>query len=98
MALIDEQAETTGEALVAIATAVRRYKSESNLSLGAELPGLLLVTEDASLGEQLAASQADVRSITRARAVNVASTSHPEARPLATEEGQVAVYLTADQA
>jgi valyl-tRNA synthetase len=100
-ALLDEQAETAGEALVAIATAVRRHKSASNLSLGAELPGLLLVTENATLAEQLDASQADIRSITRARTVSVASKASkaskaPEdAQPLATE-GQVAVYLTRD--
>ena len=40
--LIDEQAEALGEQLVAIATAVRRYKSERNLALGTELTRLQL--------------------------------------------------------
>jgi valyl-tRNA synthetase len=95
-ALLDEQAETAGEALVAIATSVRRYKSASNLSLGAELPGLILVTENTTLAERLDASQADIRSITRARTVSVASKAPEDAQPLAIE-GQVAVYLASDE-
>src|SRR5207302_765520 len=68
-ALLDEEAEETGEIIVEIATAVRRHKSEANLSLGAELPTLALATDSESLAEQLHASEADLRSVTRARRV-----------------------------
>jgi valyl-tRNA synthetase len=70
-ALIDEAAEQTGEALVAIATAVRRHKSEANLSLGAELPRLELRTADAGLATALYAALADLGSVTRAREIAV---------------------------
>ncbi len=69
--LIDQAAEDVGEALVAIATAVRRHKSEANLSLGAELAGIELITESAALGAALAAAEADITSVTRARWVAV---------------------------
>ncbi|HEV8192129.1 MAG TPA: class I tRNA ligase family protein, partial [Ktedonobacterales bacterium] len=95
--LLDEQAEAAGEALVAIATAVRRYKSESNLSLGVELPNLILVPENATLGKLLDALQADIRSITRARRVSVAAVIPEDAQPLATE-GPVAAYLPTGEA
>jgi len=79
--------------LVIIATAVRRYKSEANLSLGAELGRLILVTQDTSLAERLRASTTDIRSITRARAVRIEEATPAVGQALATE-GPVAVYLT----
>ena len=85
MALIDEQAEATGEALVAIATAVRRYKSESNLSLGAELPALHLATTDAALAGALREAETDLRSVTRGRAIVVGDGLDASTRPLLTE-------------
>jgi len=67
----DETAIATGELLVEIATAVRRYKSEHNLSLGAEVAQLQVATADPALAETLQAATADLTSITRAQAVNV---------------------------
>ena len=67
----DETAIATGELLVEIATAVRRYKSEHNLSLGAELTQLQIATADPALAETLKGATADLTSITRAQAVNV---------------------------
>lgn len=69
--LEDEAAEALGEDLVAIATAVRRYKSERNLSLGTELIRLQLATKDTHLANALQAAAADLASITRARQVTV---------------------------
>jgi valyl-tRNA synthetase len=60
-----------GPLLVAISTAVRRYKSERALSLGSELLRLDLVTTDAALAEVLRASAPDLKSITRARSIEV---------------------------
>ncbi|HLI68389.1 MAG TPA: valine--tRNA ligase [Ktedonobacteraceae bacterium] len=63
----DERAEDAGEILLEVATAVRRYKSEAGISLGAELSRLLLSTSDASLAELLSAARLDILSVTRAK-------------------------------
>jgi valyl-tRNA synthetase len=81
-ALINEEAEEVGEVIVEIATAVRRHKSEANLSLGAELPGLTLTTDSESLVEALRASEADLRSVTRAHKVIVTHTIDALESPL----------------
>jgi valyl-tRNA synthetase len=62
----DEAAWRGGEALVEIATAVRRYKSRHALSLGAELGGLQIAAAESELARQLPAGELDLRSITRA--------------------------------
>lgn len=71
--LLDEQAEAAGEALVEVATAVRRYKSEQMLALNTELARLHLATEDASLAAALRQALDDLRSITRARQIEVSA-------------------------
>ena len=91
-ALLDEEAEETGEVIVEIATAVRRHKSEANLSLGAELPKLALTTDSESLAEALRASEADLRSVTRAREVIVAHTVDALESPL--PSGRVSLALS----
>ncbi len=70
-ALIDEAAEAAGEAMVTIASAVRRYKSEASLSLGAEIARLDIETSDAALAAKLALAEADLRSVTRARTIDI---------------------------
>jgi valyl-tRNA synthetase len=91
-ALLDEEAEETGEVIVEIATAVRRHKSEANLSLGAELPKLALTTNSKSLAEALRASEADLRSVTRAHEVIVAHTVDALESPL--PSGRVSLALS----
>ncbi len=66
----DAQAEALGETLVEIATTARRYKSQHNLSLGAELPAMYLRAEPA-LAERLRQALPDLASITRVRAIDV---------------------------
>ena len=73
----DEAAERAGDALVAIATAVRRYKSENGLSLGRELARLQIATDDAMLAEWLRASATDLRSVTRAATIEMAAQLDP---------------------
>jgi valyl-tRNA synthetase len=90
-ALHDEEAEETGEVIVEIATAVRRHKSEANLSLGAELPALALTADSESLVEALRASEADLRSVTRAREVIVTHTADTLESPL--PSGRVSLTL-----
>jgi valyl-tRNA synthetase len=72
-ALIDDAAERAGDALVTAARLARRYKSEANISLGAELSELCLATSDPALRAALAESEADLRSVTRARRVTLTS-------------------------
>ncbi|HOT91530.1 MAG TPA: valine--tRNA ligase [Anaerolineae bacterium] len=67
----DADAESFGETLVEVATAVRRYKSERGLSLGAEVGPLLLATRNTMLAEQFRAATQDLVSITRAQRVEV---------------------------
>jgi valyl-tRNA synthetase len=69
----DDAVEAFGETLVAIATAVRRYKSEHNLSLGTEIALLQLTSDDAQLSDLLRAATLDIRSITRAQQIGVGS-------------------------
>jgi valyl-tRNA synthetase len=69
--LEDDSAEAVGEALVEIATAVRRYKSEHNLPLGSEINRLQLASSHPELALALQNAQADLHSITRARRVEL---------------------------
>src|SRR5262249_25131741 len=68
-----EHAEALGERLIELATAVRRYKTETNLSVGAELSRLLLSTPDPTLAEQLTAARLDILSVTRAKDLSIVS-------------------------
>jgi valyl-tRNA synthetase len=70
--LDNQAAETLGETLIEIATAVRRYKSEHNLPLGTQIERLQLATGDAGLSRQLRAAAPDISSITRAERVELA--------------------------
>ncbi|HEU5347775.1 MAG TPA: valine--tRNA ligase [Ktedonobacterales bacterium] len=79
------QAEAFGDALVTIATAVRRYKSEHGLSLGAELARLQLATDDPTLADWLRASATDLRSVTRAATIAVTDQLDPTLCRLPTE-------------
>lgn len=68
---MSETADAAGEALIEIATTVRRYKSESNISLGTELKRLQLATTDTALTRMLQEARADIMSVTRARQIEV---------------------------
>ncbi len=77
-ALIDEPAERAGTALLAITGGARRFKSARKLGLGAELAGLAIAVENENLRQALEQSCADLRSVTRARAITFAA--QPDAR------------------
>jgi valyl-tRNA synthetase len=70
-ALIDEQAEAAGDVVVEIATAVRRYKTEHQLRMGAALARLQVAVQDADLRQALRYAVADIRSVTRAERVEI---------------------------
>ncbi len=69
--LLNISADVAGEMLIEIATAVRRYKSESNISLGTELKRLQLATVDATVATMLQEARSDIMSVTRARQLAV---------------------------
>lgn len=75
VAVADARAEqvaiTLGETLVQIATAVRRYKSEAQLALGAEVTQLALATPEAHLAAALTEAEEDLKSITRAQTIQI---------------------------
>jgi hypothetical protein len=81
-----------GGILVEVATAVRRYKSERNLSLGTKIARLGLATKDAALAQRLRAAAPDLVSVTRAEGVEVAAELDPALEPVQAE-GTVKVAL-----
>jgi valyl-tRNA synthetase len=80
----DEAAMAAGEVLVAVATAVRRFKSEHSLALGTELAHLYLATEEGSLATLLQTGKTDLMSITRAKVVTVKDRLPAAAQAVAT--------------
>jgi valyl-tRNA synthetase len=70
-ALLDENDEAIGSVLVAVAGAVRRYKSDRNLSLSAELPRLVIDLQDARLRAAVDGAGDDISSVTRAERVEI---------------------------
>ena len=82
--------------LIEIATAVRRYKSEASLSLGAELQRLRLVTAEPAIADILRAASTDITSVTRAKVVEVREKSEEKMDGWMTvkDEGRVTVALT----
>jgi valyl-tRNA synthetase len=90
--LLDVAADAAGEALIDIATAVRRYKSESNISLGTELERLQLATHDNSIARMLQEARADIVSVTRARQLEVKESLDAEMEEVKAE-GNIRVGL-----
>lgn len=70
--LLDSEAERAGMALLALTSAVRRWKTARQLSLGTELTQITIATDDAALGAMLAQCATDLQSVTRARAITFA--------------------------
>lgn len=83
----DDAAELAGQRLVEIATAVRRFKSTANLSLGAEIPALHLHTADEVLAQALREAEADLSSVTRATIISVGQAADAEMTLISQEDG-----------
>jgi valyl-tRNA synthetase len=90
--LISAEAELAGEALVEVATAVRRYKSEHTLALGAPLQRVHVATEDPALATMLYEAREDIASVTRARQVEIVREVDP-AREMVTTSTLVSVRI-----
>jgi valyl-tRNA synthetase len=93
--LIEDDAERGGERLVEIARAVRRFKSEAGLSLGSEIPGLHLATGDPALLALLREGEADLASVTRARAISFTAALEEGAQPIFNSDSLAVALVTA---
>ena len=89
---VDDQAERIGEELLAVATAVRRYKTARSLRLGSELAGLGLASDDLELQEVLREARADLTGVTRARELIVGE-ELPVGCEILETDGSVAVAV-----
>ena len=65
------EAETAGDILIEVATAVRRYKSEASISLGTKLGRLLISTQEKELAAMLDAARLDILGVTRAKELSI---------------------------
>jgi len=74
--LDDAAAVATGELLVEIASAVRRYKSEQNQPLGSEISRLQLASA-AQYAQAIRDAEPDLMSITRARLIELVDELNP---------------------
>jgi valyl-tRNA synthetase len=66
--LVDEEAEKEGEVLVKIIDLIRRYKTDNNLSLGAELEKAVIETPDAAVAKKL---EEDIRGTGRIKSLEI---------------------------
>lgn len=89
----DSNSEKFGETLVAIATAIRRYKSERNLSLGTELIRVQLAPDSPGAAVSLVEATIDLMSVSRARQVEVTASLSPGLVELPVEDAAVKVGI-----
>ena len=92
--LVDPEAEGRGALLVEIATAIRRSKSERNLSLAVGIDRLQLACSDTDLAAWLEAAAPDLASVTRSSRVEVVTALDPDLE-IVLEQGPVraAIHL-----
>ena len=88
----DEEAFLVGRTLLSIATAVRRYKSNSGLSLGSDIPRLHLAVDDPAMSQALNDAREDIASITRATLITVGALPDPALLTIL-DEGTLTVSL-----
>jgi valyl-tRNA synthetase len=69
--LIDDSAETIGDMLVEIATAVRRYKSEKKIPMGSPLEKLKIAVAKDANAEILKKCFVDIKSVTRVKQIEI---------------------------
>ena len=92
-AFVDDIADAAGETLIELATAVRRYKSESNISVGTQLQRLQLATAEPATAKMLQAAKVDIMSVTRARQVEVSQSLDPGLENIKAE-GAITIALS----
>ncbi len=95
-AMIDDQGELLGEALVEIATAVRRYKTVLSLALNTELPLLHLVTDNNNLASLLQDAEEDIHSVTRVLKVKVSSQIPSNSKVISNSTGVTVALISSE--
>jgi valyl-tRNA synthetase len=85
--LVDPLADAAGTALLTIATAVRRYKSDHAMSLGAELKRVHVAVRNQELERALQDAEDDIAGVTRAREITVGDGEAPGLEVLGTGGG-----------
>lgn len=70
--LINDEAEATGDMLIEIATAVRRYKSEKKIPMGSPLEKIKIAAAKKAYADILQTCLVDIKSVTRAKEIEIA--------------------------
>ena len=90
--LESEESAAMGEVLLEVVSAVRRYKSEHNMSVGAKLERLQLAPREPAVAAMLREAATDVQGVTGAARLDVADVLDPTLEVVATD-GAVGVAV-----
>ena len=69
--LINDEADATGDMLITIATAVRRYKSEKKIPMGSQLEIIKITATREDNADILKSCLIDIRSVTRVKQIEI---------------------------
>ncbi|MFN2305281.1 MAG: class I tRNA ligase family protein [Anaerolineales bacterium] len=83
-----------GDVLIAIASAIRRYKSEKGLSLGTKLNQLEIKLADPDLQTLLKGALPDLMSISRAEMIKIVETLNPDLEKLELEDWEMDMAIS----
>jgi valyl-tRNA synthetase len=92
--MINESADLFGNALVSIASEIRRYKSNLQMSMGEPLARLRITSSRSEVMDALQLSVLDVKSVTRAQDVIVSEKPDPAATSI---QGAEDLWITIEQ-
>ena len=70
-ALVNEEAELTGELGIDIINAVRKYKSEQKMSIKEEMKELILVSEEKNFAETIKTLEADLKAVLNVKEIKL---------------------------
>jgi valyl-tRNA synthetase len=76
--LIDEKAEEMGDLAVEVINAVRKFKSEKQLSMKEELAELILVSEDKDFQKKIQSIEADLKAVTKVKEIKFSGSTTQE--------------------
>ena len=93
----DAAADATGDMIVELARAVRRFKTMRQLRMGARLARLQVIPGNPALDELLQEATVDIRSVTRADRVDIVKTIDPALEVLQSDEALVVAGVEMSQ-
>jgi valyl-tRNA synthetase len=88
--LIDEQAELAGDLGVDIINAVRKYKSEKQMSLKEELAGLVLISSEENFEEMVMSMADDLKAVLKVKEIKFSGETSLESEKFAVKLGILA--------